>query len=253
MQFQTIGRKIVRRSLPRNVQLWIQRKYLAHEIAHGRRRHSEMDYFSLLAQPGDTVFDVGANAGEYVFQLSRLVGPTGKVFAFEPVAYNFSMLMATINKARLRNVAPLKLALSDRTGFRSMVIPDSSSGHHLLAKFAVEWESGRQETVQAETLDNLVATGRVTSPTFVKCDVEGSAGEVIRGATTLIRNHKPAWLIETWYQHEFELMSDLGYRAFACSSPLAPAAHFNSAVATDYFFLPEHIVGRFSQITAASG
>ena len=253
MRFQTVGRKFVRSSLPKNVQLWIQRKYLAHEIAHGRRRHSEMDYFSLLVRPGDTVFDVGANAGEYVFELSRLVGPTGKVFAFEPVAYNFSMLMATINKARLQNVEPMKLALSDRTGSRRMVIPDSSTGHHLLAKFAVEWESGRQETVQAETLDNLVATGRITSPTFVKCDVEGSAGEVIRGAAALIRDHKPAWLIEIWYQHEFELMSDLGYRAFACSSPLAPATHFDSEVATDYFFLPEHLSDRFSHIVSASG
>jgi FkbM family methyltransferase len=253
MRFQTVGRKFVRSSLPKNVQLWIQRKYLAHEIAHGRRRHPEMDYFTLLVRPGDTVFDVGANAGEYVFELSRLVGPTGKVFAFEPVAYNFSMLMATINKARLRNVTPFKLALSDRTGSRSMVIPDSSTGHHLLAKFAVEWESGRQETVQAETLDNLVKTGRVTSPTFVKCDVEGSAGEVIRGAAALIRDHKPAWLIEIWYQHEFELMSDLGYRAFACSSRLAAATHFDSAVATDYFFLPEHLFDRFSHIVSASG
>ena len=61
------------------------------------------------------------------------------------------MLMATINKARLRNVAPLKLALSDRTGIRSMGFPDSSTGNHLLAKFAVEWESGRQGAVQAET------------------------------------------------------------------------------------------------------
>jgi FkbM family methyltransferase len=253
MRFQTVGRKFVRSSLPKNVQLWIQRKYLAHEIAHGRRRHSEMDYFSPLVRPGDTVFDVGANAGEYVFELSRLVGPTGKVFAFEPVAYNFSMLMATINKARLQNVEPMNLALSDRTGSRTMVIPDSSTGHHSLAKFAVEWESGREETVQAETLDNLLATGRVTSPTFVKCDVEGSAGEVIRGAVGLIRDHKPAWLVEIWYQHEFEVMLDLGYRAFACSSPLAPATHFDSEVATDYFFLPEHLVGLFSHIISASG
>jgi FkbM family methyltransferase len=188
-----------------------------------------------------------------VFELSRLVGLTGKVFAFEPVAYNFSILLATINKARLRNVTPFKLALSDRTGSRGMVIPDSSTGHHSLAKFAVEWESGREETVQAETLDNLVATGRVTSPTFVKCDVEGSAGEVIRGAVGLIRDHKPAWLVEIWYQHEFEVMLDLGYRAFACSSPLAPATHFDSEVATDYFFLPEHLVGLFSHIISASG
>ena len=77
MRLKTLGRKVVRRFFSRNTQLWIQRKYLAHEITHGRRRHSEMDYFSLLTQPGDTV-DVGANAGEYVFELSKLVGPDGE-------------------------------------------------------------------------------------------------------------------------------------------------------------------------------
>ena len=246
MRLKTFGRKCVERCLPRKTQLWLQREYLSHEITRGRRRHFEMDYFPQLVRLGDTVLDVGANAGEYVFEMSRLVGPAGRVFAFEPVEYNFSMLMATINKASLQNVTPFKLALSDRTGLRDMVIPDSSIGDHSLAKFEVEWQSGRQETVEADTLDNLIERAQIAAPTFIKCDVEGVSAEVIRGAIELISNHKPAWLIEIWYHNEFELMSEFGYQAFACASRLAPTTHFDPAVATDYFFLPAHMVNRFS-------
>jgi FkbM family methyltransferase len=246
MRFETLGRNFIKRFLPRNAQLWVQREYLSHEITRGRRRHFEMDYFPQLVRAGDTVFDVGANAGKYVFEMSRLVGPTGKVFAFEPVEYNFSMLMATINKASLQNVTPFKLALSDRIGLRDMVIPDSSVGDHSLAKFAVEWQSGRQETVETDTLDNLLEKARIAAPTFIKCDVEGASAEVIHGAAELIRNHMPAWLIEIWYHNEFDLMSDFGYKAFACASRLVPTTQFDPAVATDYFFLPAHMVNRFS-------
>lgn len=41
-----------------------------------------------LVSPGDTAFDVGAYIGFYSLILGRLVGPGGRVFAFDPVAEN---------------------------------------------------------------------------------------------------------------------------------------------------------------------
>src|SRR5688572_25684309 len=35
-------------------------------------------------KPGDTFFDVGANAGFFTLIAARLVGPTGKCVAFDP-------------------------------------------------------------------------------------------------------------------------------------------------------------------------
>src|SRR5262249_41231088 len=40
---------------------------------------------SELARPGMVALDVGADIGYYTLQLSRLVGPTGQVVAFEPI------------------------------------------------------------------------------------------------------------------------------------------------------------------------
>ena len=41
-------------------------------------------FLSSKVKPGHTCLDVGANIGAWVIQFSKLVGPGGKVYAFEP-------------------------------------------------------------------------------------------------------------------------------------------------------------------------
>ncbi|MGC2280676.1 MAG: hypothetical protein WA603_11710, partial [Candidatus Acidiferrales bacterium] len=41
---------------------------------------------------GMNVLDLGAQSGFYTLLLSRLVGPEGRVFAFEPLPANFRLL-----------------------------------------------------------------------------------------------------------------------------------------------------------------
>ncbi len=50
----------------------------------------EMELIGSLVKPGDTVVDIGANIGFYTRFLAQKVGPTGKVYAFEPDALNYS-------------------------------------------------------------------------------------------------------------------------------------------------------------------
>jgi FkbM family methyltransferase len=235
--FGKFGRKLVQRTLPKSVQLWLRSRYLVHEIIRSRRRQAEMDYLPQVVHEGDNVIDVGANAGAYSFELSKLVGPGGHVFAFEPVAHSFSILCATIKRAGLKNVTPLQIALSDRPGSRKMVIPNHSAADYYLAKFACDWETGDQEAVHADTLDSLLAQGRISAPTFIKCDVEGSSAEVIRGAVALIQQHRPIWLVEIWYENEFQLMAELGYEGFYFSRDLVRAGSLVPPF-TDFFFFP---------------
>jgi len=43
-------------------------------------------------QPGDVVWDVGAHAGMTSYFLAQMVGPRGKVYAFEPDETNYKFL-----------------------------------------------------------------------------------------------------------------------------------------------------------------
>ena len=60
--------------------------------------HSKIDFeiFQKYVKKGDNVLDVGANIGYFTLMLAKLVGPTGKVFAFEPDPRNISLLKKNI-------------------------------------------------------------------------------------------------------------------------------------------------------------
>jgi predicted methyltransferase len=60
------------------------------------------------AAPGDWVADVGAGAGYYSMRLSRVVGPTGKVFAEEIWANALRWLDLRVKLFDLRNVEVIK-------------------------------------------------------------------------------------------------------------------------------------------------
>jgi FkbM family methyltransferase len=67
-----------------------------------------------LIQPGWVVLDVGAHIGWFTVLFSRLVGPKGRVDAFEPDPANFALLQA--NTLQLANAVVHQLAVWDSSG-----------------------------------------------------------------------------------------------------------------------------------------
>jgi len=61
-------------------------------IRNSMSESAEKSLVTHLVKPGMTVFDVGANIGNYSLLLSELVGNTGKVYAFEPTTSTFETL-----------------------------------------------------------------------------------------------------------------------------------------------------------------
>ena len=57
-------------------------------------------------QPGDVVWDVGAHAGATSYFFASMVGPTGKVYAFEPDERTHDFLLRNIELHKLENVIP---------------------------------------------------------------------------------------------------------------------------------------------------
>src|SRR5690348_13933087 len=50
------------------------------------------EVFQTLINPGDVVYDLGANVGFYTLLASKLTGPTGQVHSFEPSPRNIAYL-----------------------------------------------------------------------------------------------------------------------------------------------------------------
>src|SRR5262249_518253 len=76
----------------------------------------ETDLVLGLAREGDVVVDLGANLASYPLLLARQVGPSGKVFAFEPDPDNFALLARNVEANGYQNVVLINKAASDQGG-----------------------------------------------------------------------------------------------------------------------------------------
>ena len=179
-----------------------------------------------LVDPGQTVVDVGANIGVYTHDLSRAVGPTGRVISLEPVPETFHYLTYNVRRAGLTNVVPLQIAASDRTADVVMHIPRKKTGVEFLYRARIdppsapsdnsEWSSQvRDVTTKARRLDDVLAKQGPVS--FMKCDVEGHELECIAGAMQMIRRDTPAMLIEVSGR-----LSDPASKAYKLTQMLSP-------------------------------
>jgi hypothetical protein len=75
-------------------------------------------------KPGMTVLDIGAHGGFYALLLSKLVGPTGQMIAFEPLPANYRFLEENIALNRVTNVQIRREAVGKRSGEMDFEVPD---------------------------------------------------------------------------------------------------------------------------------
>ncbi len=76
----------------------------------------EQRRFVDFVRPGMTVYDLGANVGFYSLLASRLVGPTGRVIAVEPLPRNIAYLQRHVVANAATNVTIVQGAVSDAPG-----------------------------------------------------------------------------------------------------------------------------------------
>ena len=73
----------------------------------------ELDFLHQWIGPGMVVIDIGANLGVYSLPLRRLVGPEGRVFAYEPGSRPRALLLKSAALDPGRNLEVIAAALSD--------------------------------------------------------------------------------------------------------------------------------------------
>jgi FkbM family methyltransferase len=170
------------RSMSRNLGVtpWIVKM---NRLIRGSGAYEERFSQALLAavRSGDHVWDVGANVGFYTRQISRLVGDTGSVAAFEPVP----ACCDAIAKLNLPNVQTFNLALGDSEGTLPMAVSlDPLSTTNSLVN-RCEGAVDRID-VRVTTGDAILSGGSSPAPNLVKVDVEGYEEEVLKGMTAVL-------------------------------------------------------------------
>lgn len=128
---------------------------------------------------GDVVFDVGSHVGIFTLKASRLVGPTGLVFAFEPEPENFILLKRSVALNKATNVRIFREAVSSRSAMLQLHIHPIYSGMHSV-QYGVDRTA--KISVPSVTLDQVIRKYDIQEVNLLKLDVEGHELEVLRGA-----------------------------------------------------------------------
>jgi FkbM family methyltransferase len=152
----------------------------------------------LSAGPIGVAYDVGAHCGFMSLVLSKLVGKTGKVFAFEPILENQIAINRLIDMNRLDQVVQVTpLAVGESNGKSRMLLRECSSMHQLQEAYQGK-ESGIYSTIDVEscTLDSFIFERGNPCPQLIKIDVEGAEELVLKGALKTLEVCKPTMVIE---------------------------------------------------------
>lgn len=163
--------------------------------------------------PGTTVLDVGANIGLSALEFARAAGQSGKVIAFEPHPDTAARLTGNLRDNGLTNVEIVQSAVGAAPGvvtFHESAQPTLSSASVVPPDFVRSFE------VPVTTVDLAwIAAGRPPVSAF-KIDVEGGELDVLRGATELLAQQRPAILLEAWGPAQLDpidaLLARVGYR-----------------------------------------
>jgi FkbM family methyltransferase len=159
--------------------------------------------FLRILKPGMTFFDVGSHIGFFSVLALRLVGPEGRVVAFEPTPSTREVLDSNIGKRHNATIVPMAAYRENTTLTFHDFGPQHSAFNSIYSGKIGEQErtaaSPRAYQVRATTLDAFVASSGLL-PDFLKIDTEGAELDVLAGMESLLAGRggtkRPALTLE---------------------------------------------------------
>lgn len=181
----------------------------------------EIAFFRSRFRPDMTFVDVGANVGLYSALALSTPGFRGRVLAIEPHSESRLYLEKTLN-SNPGATAICALAASDRQETLTLYKnPDNKGDNRLYPDPLLRGE----ETVGADTLDNICRRHGISSAQFIKIDVQGAEAKVVRGARGLLAGSADCILMTEFWPYGLtrcgadgleylEMLGDLGFRLY---------------------------------------
>jgi FkbM family methyltransferase len=238
----------MQRAVKASIRRLLPKRYTAHQIIsgplHGMRivtswndypaailgytEKALMQWFGCNARIGETWLDIGSHYGYTAMAMARLVGTTGRVFAFEPMLTTAGCISRSIaiNGLAQVTIVPMGLGSASELEIRRIStvrgMADSTLNH------------GRDEAaIFVASFDWLwpKICGGDSHIDGVKIDVQGMEIEVVRGMVGVLRIWRPKLALEVHAGVDREallgLLEDCGYARDG--TPIEPVAGETSA------------------------
>jgi FkbM family methyltransferase len=157
---------------------------------------------SYAPKAGDIVWDAGAYAGASTYFFAEMVGPSGKVYAFEPDLNNYQYLLKNIELHKMTNVIPIRKALSGSTGTAEFEMNGSMSS--ALSDFIAYSENRTVQKVETLTFEDA-CTELGGAPNYVKMDIEGAEVAMVQSSLEFLKANPVHFAIESYHRVDGEL------------------------------------------------
>jgi len=133
-----------------------------------------------------TIVDIGAFVGLYTIKAAKLAGFRGKIYAIEPIPFNYKFLKANILLNKLSNIEAINACVSTKSGIERIYVAEYGANSSLLRKYVEEMDYlSKVVEVKAIKLDYLVHQVGIVD--LMKIDIEGFEEKVIESARSVLK------------------------------------------------------------------
>ena len=178
------------------------------ELLSQRYEQETAKILKQILRPKMNVLDIGAHVGCHALLAARLVGPEGKVYAFEPAPDNLALLQKNIALNGYKNIVCVPKAVAEKTGkVRFHLSPEGNDRNSIYASSRAA-HSEKSVEVSTISVDSFLQQEGWPTIHLVKIDVEGAEPLVLEGmcellsrssALTVIAEFAPACIRDSGY------------------------------------------------------
>lgn len=221
--------------------------------------YQDVYFLKNLIHPGDYCVDIGAHLGYFTFEMGRLAGENGHVYAIEPMS-KFFQTLEHLRAARKRaNITLYQFAMGADTEYVEMGIPRLNN-QKKYAYARVKNTHSYLEYVESEQVKNVQGDrlfSDIRKLDFIKCDVEGLELQVFQSFLETIGRFRPLILVELEDPRKRKLLLDMlspysytiyylenkKLRALSTESQVKPVSH-------NHYYIPESRLKSLEQLIA---
>jgi len=176
-----------------------------------------------IVRAGDYTLDVGASFGWYTTLMSKIVGTSGKVFAFELAPNIAQECKKNIELNNMQdNIILEDTALGDTEGVVDFIYSEDLGLGNLNPKGLTGGGLLKTGKGKITTFDRYIEKNNIPKINFIKCDIDGAEVLFLKGARRTLSVYRPFILIEASGSHGrnscyeiFNEINQFGYKFFS--------------------------------------
>ncbi|MDD3180134.1 MAG: FkbM family methyltransferase [Opitutaceae bacterium] len=195
------------------------------------------DFAEYCVQPGDTVWDIGANVGVFSFAAAHCARAGGHVLAVEADSWLVQLIRrsARIPQHGATPVEVLCVAAAEGIGLQTFDVPRLTRSCAHLTTFQGAGDDivgSTYETYPVVTISLDWLLAHRPPPAVLKIDVEGAECALLAGARTILGQHRPRILLEVFDRNAdavTSLLTQFGYELYDFTAGWAGRHHITRA------------------------